>query len=215
MKIHNVIQKTEEWYKLRMGKITASNIFLLRGNSKTRDDLIRTKASEIITGNYIPLKINSVDIERGSRLEDEAIKKYSDKYGINTTEIGFVELDNFVGVSPDCFAEDDGLAEFKCPRDKNYLYIVMFGLEAISKLYLYQMQMQMWVCDKQWCDYVIYNPNFYEDIFKIRLYRDEKIITDIKETIERAKSDIAYCIKEFNKNINGDINHEKSRSNVA
>jgi len=215
MKIHDVIQKSDEWYKLRMGKITASNIFLLRGYSKTRDDIIRTKASEILTGNYIPLKINSVDIERGTSLENDAIKKYSDKYNINTKDVGFVELDSFVGVSPDCFSDDNGLAEFKCPRDKNYLNIVVNGENAISKLYLYQMQMQMWVCDKQWCDYVIYNPNFNKDIYKIRIYRHEEIITAIKETIERAKSDIAYCIKEFNKNINGDIDYEESRSNVA
>ena len=203
MKIHNVIQKSDEWFKLRMGKITASNVFLLRGNSKTRDDVIRTKAAEIITGNYIPIKINSIDIERGNILEYEAIQKYSDKYDINTKEVGFVELDSFIGVSPDCFANDDGLAEFKCPRDKNYINVVVHGVNAISKLYLYQMNMQMFVCDKQWCDYVVYNPNFTQDIFKIRIYRDEKIIEDINETIERAKLDIAYCIKEFNKNING------------
>ena len=39
--IHNFEQGSDEWFIKRLGKITASNIYLLRGNSKTRTSLLR------------------------------------------------------------------------------------------------------------------------------------------------------------------------------
>lgn len=61
------------------------------------------------------------------------------------------------------------------------------------------MQTQMWVCERDWCDYVIYNPNFQHDIHKWRFYRDDLHIERIKKAVERAKADIAKYIAKFNK----------------
>ena len=52
----------------------------------------------------------------------------------------------------------------------------------------------MYVCNKQWCDYVIYNKDFKNQIHTIRIKRDEAIINDIKKTIDRAIKDIKEII---------------------
>ncbi|APA83268.1 lambda exonuclease family protein [Francisella tularensis] len=213
--MHFLEQNTPEWHSVRAGKFTASNINILLGNGSTRDNIILTKAAEVITGRVSESKLNTKDIQRGRELESDAKIAYSNQYGIDVEDVGFCELDPFTGVSPDCFAGDDGMAEFKCPNDANFLKIVAGGYQEISSLYMYQMQMQMWVCEKSWCDFVIFNPNFEKSSFKIRVYPDEKYVKNIKEAIERARKELKQYIKNFRKNINGDIYYEQSTSNVA
>ena len=201
--IHNMEQNSKEWFAVRLGKLTASNIASIISDGKTRASIIRQKAAEIITGMIEHKTIRSIDIDRGNELEPQARECYINSYGIDVIEVGFVELDSFVGVSPDGFASNDGLVEFKCPNDANFLKIVAGGKKVITKQYLYQMQMQMWVCDKKWCDYVIYNHNYKEKIFKIRIKRDESIIAIIKTAVDDAKKDIRKYIQQFNNNIKG------------
>lgn len=195
--IHNFEQGSENWFIKRLGKITASNVFLLRGNSKTRTSLIMEKASEIITG-VVPEQIKSKDIDRGHELETKAREMYSFITDNEVNEIGFAELDKYTGVSPDGLVGDNGLIEIKCPRAKGFLTQVVGSVESIDKLYIYQMQMQMYVLERKWCDYVIYNEDFKNNIHIIRIERDENIITEIKEVIQRAISDIAEIVNLYN-----------------
>lgn len=191
--IHNFEQGSDDWFIKRLGKITASNIFNFRGNSKARTKLIYEKASEIING-IVPEQITSKDIDRGKELEPVAREMYQFVTNSKVNEIGFAELNEYVGVSPDGLVADDGLIEIKCPRPTGFLYQLINGYKSIDKLYIYQMQMQMYVCNRQWCDYVIYNENFANSIHIIRIERDEDIIEEIKEVIERAVSEIKEII---------------------
>ena len=84
--------------------------------------------------------------------------------------------------------------EIKCPRSKGFLTQIVGGIESIDKMYIYQMQMQMYVLNKNWCDYVIYNEEFKNPIHILRIERDEIIISEIKESIERAIEDIKEII---------------------
>lgn len=191
--IHNFEQGSENWFIKRLGKITASNVFTLRGNSKTRTSLIMEKASEIITG-VVPEQIKSKDIDRGNELEPKAREMYIFMTDNKVIEIGFAELDIYTGASPDGIVNDGGLIEIKCPRAKSFLTQIVGGIESIDNMYIYQMQMQMYVLNKNWCDYVIYNEDFKNPIHIIRIERNEVIITEIKEVIERAIEDIKEII---------------------
>ena len=70
--------------------------------------------------------------------------------------------------------------------------------EKIDSKYDWQMNMQLLVCGKEWCDYVVYNPNFDKNLFVKRVLPNkkkqdklregfkmaEKLITEIKIEIE-------------------------------
>mgnify|MGYP003678527267 CR=1 FL=1 len=198
--IHNFEQGSENWFIKRLGKITASNVFMLRGNSKTRTSLIMEKASEIITG-VVPEQIKSKDIDRGNELEPKAREMYNFITDNEVIEIGFAELDAYTGVSPDGLVNEDGLIEIKCPRAKGFLTQIVGGIDSIDKMYIYQMQMQMYVLGKNWCDYVIYNEDFKSPIHIRRIERNEAIISEIKEVIERAIEDIKEIISIYNANV--------------
>ena len=201
-KIYDCEQNSSEWYECRLRKITASNMKTLMGNGITRDNILLSKASEIITGVYDESeRFTNKDIKRGNDLEIFAKEKYEELNNINVRTVGFVELDKFVGVSPDGLVGDDGLIEIKCPNNKNYIKQVIHGKESISNIYITQMQMQMYVTNRKWCDYVIYNQDFIEnDITVFRIGRDEEHIEEIKAEIERAKKDICRMVVKFKAN---------------
>ena len=192
-KIYNFEQNSHEWYAIKLGKLTASNIATLTGESQTRKTLIYEKASSIITG-IIPKQIYSEPLIRGRELESNAKDMYEFINDVEVKQVGFVELNKFVGASPDGLIGDIGLVEFKCPKPSKFMQQIIEGKTSIEKLYIYQMQMQIYVCGKQWCDYVIYNEDFKNPIHTIRIERDEEIIADIKETIDRAITDIKEII---------------------
>ena len=54
--------------------------------------------------------------------------------------------------------------------------------------YEWQCQYCMFVTDRKWWDYFVYNPNFIEREFIIRrIYRDESAIEKIKVGVENGK----------------------------
>lgn len=196
--IHNLDQNSQEWHEIRLGKITASNISVLDSNGKTRQDFIYKKASEILTG-LKSESFNNFHIQRGLELEDEAKEVYEKVYNEKITNVGFVELNAFVGCSPDGFVGDDGMIQIKCLCDHVYFdYIIN---QKISKTYLYQIQMEMYVCDKKYNEFVIYNPNFDDSIFRIKIDRDEEIINKIKTNIDKTIKDIKTVLKQFKQNV--------------
>ena len=110
--------------------------------------------------------------DRGNDLEDSACTVYSFEQEISVQKIGFVTFNDFVGCSPDRFADDDGLAECKCLDDKGHFALILGGTFASG--YIWQCQMQMLICQKKWCDLFSYSPN-YEEYLKVnRLFPDSK-----------------------------------------
>ncbi|WP_192483197.1 MULTISPECIES: lambda exonuclease family protein [Cysteiniphilum] len=200
-KIHNFEQNSEEWFACRLGKLTASNMQIIMGDGDTREAIIQSKAAEVLTGVLDDSQhFKSKDMVRGNELEDDARMRYSEVYSVEVETFGFIELDEFVGVSPDGLSKNGGL-EIKCPNNKNYLNQIVNGEREILELYKTQCQMSIWVAEREWWDYVIYNPNFSHDIHRWRIYRDDLYIERIKQAVERAKADIAKYIVKFNKAI--------------
>ena len=200
--IHNCEQNSPEWYQCRLGKITASDMQTLMGKGQTRNNLLLAKAAEIVTQTYDERrKFDTYDMRIGKELEPEAMENYEQITGNTVERVGFVELNPFVGCSPDAFANDDGLLEIKCPNNHNFLKQVIGDKSEITSMYMTQMQMQMWVCDRAWCDYAIYNPDFSPALRMMRIHRDEQEIHRIQEQVERAKQDIAHYIKQYNRNM--------------
>lgn len=179
MKIHEVEQGSEAWHKLRLGKFTASDGSAIAANGKGLETLCFEKVAEILTGKAKENYTNS-DMERGKELEEMARNSYEIETGIVVKRIGFVELSERIGCSPDGTIGDDGMQEIKCPNDANYARYLF--TKKVDPAHYWQMQMQMYCMERKWCDYVIFNPNFIEK--SIIIQRVERNEEDIKKLIE-------------------------------
>ena len=181
MKIYNFEQRTEEWYACRRGKMTASNASIILANGKGLETYIYSLMADYYS---IAEKVNytNPDIERGILLEPEARIEFEFYTGLNVEEVGFVELDEYCGVSPDGLIGDDGLIEIKCPKDDIYFRLLLN--DNIKPEYIAQMQMQMFVTERQYCYFVSYNPNFEKTLYIKKINRDEEMIVKIQAGLD-------------------------------
>jgi exodeoxyribonuclease (lambda-induced) len=181
MKIHNFEQGTEEWFKVRLGKFTASDAQAIGNNGKGLETLAFEKVAEILTGKTKDQYTNE-DMERGKELEGMARNSYEIETGYVVKQVGFVELNEFCGCSPDGLIGDDGLVEIKCKNNPNFVRHLYE--KKIESEYLWQVQMQMYVAGRNWCDFVVFNENFEKTISTIRVERNEEEITKIVAGLE-------------------------------
>lgn len=197
MKIYNDLQQgTEEWLAVRLGKFTASTATAIKSNGKGLETLVLDKAVELITKKQAKQPYKSSAMDDGNNREDEARTVYELSTGLSVTQVGFCELNEHVGCSPDGLVGDDGLVEIKCPEARTFLTYKL--TKKVDTGYYAQMQMQMYVTDRKWCDYVVYHPDFPDAIIIKRVERDEVFIEKIriglesgikklKETMEKIK----------------------------
>ncbi len=193
MIVHDVIQGTEAWHNVRLGKFTASNFSSLFSKETTVkfQDFINQVVFERLTGE-VPESFTSSYMNRGNELEPEARQSYELMKFRKVKEVGFIELNEWCGCSPDGLIGLDGLLEIKCPK-----YSTLINLHLNKKItseYYYQMQGQMWVAEREWCDFYVYHPKLKP--FLKRVERNEDDIANIKqkisEVVEIAKRRIEY-----------------------
>lgn len=177
MKIIDVKQGTPEWLKVRLGKLTASDAQTIITNGKGLETLCFEKVAELITGKEKPAYTNE-DMERGHELEMMARNSYELETGNLVKEVGFCELDVFTGCSPDGFIGEDGLVEIKCKNDTNFVRYLYDN--KVDPEYYSQMQMQMFITDRKWVDYVVFNENFPKSTIILKVERKEEYIEMLK-----------------------------------
>ena len=196
MKIHNFEQRTDEWYAIRKGKMTASNAETIIANGKGLETYIYNLMAEYYSSaekeNYI-----NADMQRGIDLEPEARLEFEFYTDLDVQEVGFIEYNEFIGVSPDGLVGDDGLIEIKCPNDSIYFKLLLSN--NIKPEYIAQMQMQMYVTNRQYCYFVSYNPNFEKSLYIKKINRDEEMIEKLKKGLERGTELIKEIKKNFRK----------------
>ena len=177
MKIYTCEQGTEEWHKLRLGKFTASEAQAIATAGKGLETLVYEKAAEILTGKPKESYTNK-DMERGHELESVARNLYELETGNVVRTVGFCELHEFIGASPDGLIGDKKGIEIKNPTDPVYARYLFD--KKIDPKYYAQMQMQIMVCDLLSVDYVVHNPNFKTDIVTVNVPRDEAFIVKLR-----------------------------------
>ena len=196
MIIHNIEQRSDEWFTIKREKLGASHAQAIASQGKGLETYLIELMSEYYS---IAPKENYTNehIERGNELESQARAIYELETGNEVEEVGFVEIDEYVGCSPDGLVGEDGLIEIKCPSDKVYFQYLLDG--KIDTGYTWQMQMQMLICERKWCDYVVYNPNFEKSIVITRVYKNEEDFEKLEKGFEIARA----RIKEINNKIKG------------
>lgn len=186
MKLHNCIQGSPEWHELRK-RLTASEAQSIAAQGKGLDTLCMETVARMFS-KAEPINYTNEDMERGHLLENEARGSFEIETGLMVEEVGFVEMDEYVGASPDGLTSDDGLIEIKCPSDK--IYTEYLYTEKIDPKYFAQMQMQMLVTERKHCWYVVYNPNFEKSIVIKRVDWDQTMIDKIVKGLEIGRAKI-------------------------
>ena len=184
---YDIEQNTDEWLKLRMGKFTASMFHELFAKPTTKEyqNAINKVVFERMTGELTESFSNGWT-ERGHLLEDEAVEAYELKTFRKIVKVGFVELDEWVGCSPDGLNGDEGMLQVKCPK---FSTLIDYHLSnEVPKDYAIQMQGELWVTGRKWDDFYVYHPKL-KPLLK-RVERDEKMIGEIKKNVETAIKEV-------------------------
>lgn len=175
-------QGSEAWHALRYGWTTASKFkdVMAKGQGKTRKSYMLQLAAEAITDMRVESYTNEF-MEWGTETEPQARAMYELKSGNDTGQVAFIKLDekNKIGCSPDSTIGDDGLLEIKCPKTSTQIETYLSGKMPTS--HRAQVQGQLWVSGRQWCDFVSFDPRINGDssYFCVRVDRDQTYIDEL------------------------------------
>ena len=145
-------QRTQEWYEFRNNRLTASDLYHITSQNKSKIiDIVKKKCG--VEKNYTP----GAAILHGVKFEDVAIHIYEERENVIITEFGCLPHPNipFFGASPDGICSFDSknknytgrMLEIKCPKSRNITGI-------IPPVYFAQVQGQLEVCDLEYCDFL-------------------------------------------------------------
>jgi hypothetical protein len=176
--VHQVSQKSPEWFALRVGLLTGSCAGAViqerkrgTGELAVRRDLRKRLVCERITG----LGVNDVPflpahMQRGEELEPAAFAAYEAMTGLVARPIGFVSHNSLkAGCSPDGFIGDwIGGLELKCPKSMTHLGY----LEAPDTLraeYFGQALHGLWLTGAAWWDICSFDDRFPPELEMVRV----------------------------------------------
>lgn len=156
-----VEQGSSEWLNARRGKVTASMAGAILGLSPnmTRDAALRRMVRDALgepaefTGN--------IATEYGRSKEDGACIEYHMEHSRYPAKCGFsVHLTEiWLGASPDRTIGHDGLLEVKCPFSLRAVTNPVFKPLADQPHYYAQVQVQLYVTGRAWCDFLQWAPH--------------------------------------------------------
>jgi putative phage-type endonuclease len=175
MRIIECEQQSDEWFSARLGKVTASHFKDVLNKKSGRETYMMRLLAERITRIREESYSNKY-MEDGVELEPEAREHYEWITDNEVEQVGFVEATEDVGCSPDGLIGMDGMLEIKCPKVTTHLGYIIKGVLPAS--YKAQVQGQLWVCSRQWCDFVSYAPDYEKQpMFRVRVERDEAYLS--------------------------------------
>lgn len=196
MKIATCAQRSDEWRALRAGRITASRAKDVLAKIKTGEAADRRNyrmqiLAERLTG--IPQDSDYIngDMQWGIDHEDAARNAYEVRTGVLVHQVGLVMHDGLpVAASPDGLIDADGCSEIKCPRTTTHIGYLSAG--RCPPEYIAQVQMQLWIAERQWCDFVSFDPRLPAklQLFVHRVQRDDEYIKTLESEIVKFSDEV-------------------------
>lgn len=160
-------QRSAEWYRQRLGNVTASRIADViattrNGYGAARESYMMELLAERLTGVTQEHFTNEAMLW-GIEQEDFARAAYEARTGQPVLEVGYIPHPEIprTGASPDGMVQD-GLVEIKCPTTKTHIGFLLDGI--IDGKYQAQMAWQLECTGRAWCDFVSYDPRLPENV---------------------------------------------------
>jgi len=198
-----MIQRSEEWFSARLGKVTASIVADIMATTKSGPAASRTNAlarvvCERLTGQRQDEYTNGA-MQWGIDNEPAARDSYSALTGELIDEVGFVlhpSISDF-GCSPDGLVGESGLVEIKCPMTATHIQYLTE--RKVPGKYQLQMLAQMACTGRGWCDFVSFDPRMPErlQLVVIRFERDNNRISEIDKEVISFLSDVDETIQKL------------------
>lgn len=193
---HDMPQGSPEWEQIKLGKVGGSRATDILNKGKGRERYLVELACERINGTAKQFSARST--EHGKMTEDQARAVYQIETGNRIEPVGFVELSEYAGCSPDGFVGDDGMIEIKCPIDlSKHIHTVIYGMD--DKEHKPQVQFNLMVSGRQWCDFISYS-NDAPDAKKIAIWRqnrDEQYIEKLRSELDRFIADLKTMVSQL------------------
>ena len=186
-----VEQGSPEWFQMRLGKVTASRVADILAKTKTgpsasRQNYLIELAIQRTTG-IIQESYTNASMEWG--VQNEGLARCA--YEVNTNnfvdQVAFIDHPSikWFGCSPDGLVSDRGLLEIKCPNSATHWEY--FKSKKPPQKYFIQMQAQIAVTNKDWCDFVSFDPRMPDrsQLLIVRIDRDEAFIAEMETEIKK------------------------------
>lgn len=177
-------QRSPEWYKLRMGRVTASRLAdwlavskrdgkPLKARTDYEQELMFERTFNTSFENYV-----TSAMQDGIDFEDFGRKEYHKITGQEVEECG-AWFNEFFVASPDGTVGKDGLVEIKIVRDNTFTDVLVNG---VPDKHWHQVQGQLWASGRKWCDYVVVNFNARK-IKIIRVLPDKEFQKQLEKSV--------------------------------
>lgn len=179
----DVEQGSAEWLAARIGVVTASQFSKILSNKTAK---LSTQSAgyayQLLAEQALGVPMDGASsgfMVRGSDMEKSAVAYYELTKDIDTEKVGFILRDDRrVGCSPDRLVGDDGLLEIKCPWAPVHISYLLDD-EGIG--YRAQVQGQLWITERAWCDTLSFNPELPPAL--VRQPRDEPYIKALSSAV--------------------------------
>ena len=183
-----IVQGTDEWKMLRLGKATASRIKDIiaktqKGYSTSRDKYMTQLLLERLTGT-VAESYSDAAMAHGVEQEPFARAAYEAAKSVMVDQVAFINHPTIemAGASPDGLVNDDGLVELKCPMSHTHLESLLGGLDDQYKV---QVQWQMASTGRKWTDLCSFDPRFPAELQLVikRFERDDAYIATLEKEV--------------------------------
>jgi len=200
----DIEQRTEEWFAARLGKVTASKVSDVMaktktGYSATRESYMTQLVCERLSGQKAESFTNAA-IQHGIDTEPLARSAYEAYADVMVEEVGFVQHPRIemAGASPDGYVGLFGCIEIKAPQTSTHIETLL--TEVIPARYYAQMQFQMACAQRQWCDYVSFDPRIRQDLqlFVKRVEFDAPYVAILEEEVIKFLKEVDEKVNKLN-----------------
>lgn len=194
-------QRSPEWFEARLGRPTASRFGDIMAKTRSgystsrknyRAELVIQRLTQEIPENY-----QSSAMAWGVENEPTARLAYELETGNSVEDTSLWLHDEIeAGASPDGLIGKDGCLEIKCPNTATHLETLRSG--RVPRQYFAQVQGQMWVTGRQWCDFVSFDPRLPQNaqLFITRVPKDDAYIKDLEyeliEFLKEIEDEVAF-----------------------
>jgi putative phage-type endonuclease len=196
-------QRTDEWFKARLGKVTASKISDVLAKIRTGEAAVRRNykmqlATERLTGQKTDSYINQA-MQDGIDREDTAREIFEIVRDIKVEQVGFIDHPTIkmAGASPDGLLPDNGVLEIKCPIETTHTTNLLE--RVLPSRYISQVQWQMACTGAEYANFVSYNPNFEPklQLMYIHVERDNDYIAMLEEEVTTFLTEVDDVINQL------------------
>jgi putative phage-type endonuclease len=193
-------QRTDEWYDIRHNCITASSAWKILDSQVQKDSFIKSKLSERVYNTNNGVSIDTA-FHHGHKYEPLSIMIYE---RINKTKVGEFgcikhKTHGFIGASPDGINVDPISEKYGTLLEiKNVVSREITGIP--KKEYWVQMQMQMEVCDLDYCDFL---ENKFVEYESEEQFLEDLNIDSVEKTVEQNNNNLCENHDNFENNEKG------------